>query len=259
MNFSQKDLNMATDELIPPVEMMFDGATSVEEFINVGKGFCERYVIGHAKLAPYDRVLDVGSGIGQKARFLTTYLDHNGSYEGFDIVPKGVEWCNEKYKRFDNFHFQLADIYSAHYNPTATTKASEYRFPFEDSDFDIVFLASVFTHMVPQDMRHYLTEIARVLKPGGRCVISYFLLNPESRKRVALGLDSIKIPYTYTSETCRVADLKSPETIVAHDERTVRDLYEENGLSITALTYGYWCGRKEFIGALQDVIVAVKE
>jgi len=34
-------------------------------------------------------------------------------------------------------------------------------------------------------MRHYLRELGRVIKPGGRAVITYFLLNDESRAFVA--------------------------------------------------------------------------
>ena len=36
--------------------------------------------------------------------------------------------------------------------------------------------------MLSADMENYLKQIARVLKPGGRCLITYFLLNPESAK-----------------------------------------------------------------------------
>jgi hypothetical protein len=72
-------------------------------------------------------------------------------------------------------------------------------------------------------------------------------------------LNSIKVPYSYESETCRILNPKSPETTVAHDERIVRDLYDKNGLGITEITYGNWCGRKEFLGCLQDTIIAVKE
>jgi len=31
-------------------------------------------------------------------------------------------------------------------------------------------------------VEHYLSEIARVLAPRGRCLISYFLLNEDSRR-----------------------------------------------------------------------------
>lgn len=72
-------------------------------------------------------------------------------------------------------------------------------------------------------------------------------------------MNSIKIPFIYESDACRIADKNMPETIVAHDEQVVRSLYERSGLSVVEITYGSWCGRKELIGCLQDVIIAVKE
>jgi hypothetical protein len=113
--------------------------------------------------------------------------------------------------------------------------------------------------MVLCDMEPSFIEIARVVKPGGRCVITYFLLNPESRKRIDLGLNSIIAPFPHETDACRVADKASPETTVAHVERAIRDLYERNGLSSTGFSYGYWCGRRHIVGSLQGVIMAVKE
>ena len=249
---------MFEDELVPPVEMIFDGATSQEEFKAHGEGFTRYFLIEHAQLKADDRVLDVGCGIGQKARVLTKYMSDKGSYEGTDIVAMGINWCRENYHKYPNFRFQLADIYSAHYNPEGKYKASEYKFPYQNEEFNFVFLSSVFTHMLPQDIKNYFTEIARVLKPGGRCVITFFLLNLESIKRINSGLNTIKVPFTYKSEACRIAKSESPETTVAHDEGFVRSLYEQNGLSITEITYGSWCGKKEFIGNLQDVIIAIR-
>ena len=45
-------------------------------------------------LKPEHRVLDIGSGIGRVAIPLTEYLNEKGSYEGFDVVELGVNWCN---------------------------------------------------------------------------------------------------------------------------------------------------------------------
>ena len=226
-----------------------------------GKDLPGNFLIEHAFLKPSERVLDLGCGIGQKARVLATYLDSAGSYEGLDIVPAGIDWCQEKYVRHSNFHFQLANVYSAHYNATSKNLASEYTFPYESEEFDLAFLSSVFTHMLPRDMERYFMEISRVLKPGGRCVISFFLLNSESLRRTDAGLNTIKVPFRYESETgiCLIADSASPETTVAHEERYVRELYDRNKLSVTEITYGSWCGRRELIQSLQDVIIAVKE
>ncbi|MBZ0096586.1 MAG: class I SAM-dependent methyltransferase [Sulfuricella sp.] len=247
------------DVLLPPKNMLFDGSTTQEEFKMVGEGFTRYFLIAHAQLKPNENILDVGCGIGQKALALAKYLNSNGSYDGIDIVPKGIKWCAENYKKFPNFRFQLADLYSAHYNPKGKQKASEYRFPYEDETFDLVFLSSVFTHMLPKDMENYFSEIARVLRKGGRSVTTYFLLNPESLRRMDMQMNTIKVPFIYESEACRIANNNKLETTVAHDEQAVRRLYEHNGMSVTEITYGSWCGRKELVGSLQDVIIAVKE
>ncbi|MFC2037576.1 class I SAM-dependent methyltransferase [Chloroflexota bacterium] len=238
---------------------MFDGAATEAEFKNTGEGFTRHFLIEHARLQPHEKVLDVGSGVGQKARVLTRYLSSEGTYEGFDIVDAGVTWCKERYQRYPNFHFQLADIYSKHFNSGGKYKGSEYRFPYEDEAFDLVFLSSVFTHMLPQDVEHYLTEITRVLKEGGRCVITFFLLNPEAQRRMDAELNTIEVPFELDPGRCRIADPDTPEAIVAYDEQYIRGLYDMNGLSVTEITYGFWCGRREIWSCLQDVIIAVRE
>src|SRR5437660_12267383 len=138
------------------------------------------------------------------ARPLTKYLK-GGSYEGIDIVARSVQWCQRTYaSRYPNFRFHFADIYNKVYNPDGKHQASEYRLPFETSSFDFVFLTSVFTHMLPQYMEHYLSEVVRVLKPSNRCLITYFLINAAAwnsltRARVI----------TASSTNCRAVVLSS--------------------------------------------------
>ena len=38
-------------------------------------------------------VLDVGCGIGRMAIPLARYLNTDGKYEGFDIIPENIAWC----------------------------------------------------------------------------------------------------------------------------------------------------------------------
>jgi hypothetical protein len=114
--------------------------------------------------------------------------------------------------------------------------------------------------MLPADMEHYFSETARMLKVGGKCVMTFFLLNQEALKGMDAQLNTLKLPFKYEfeQETCRIADRKTPETTVAHEEPYVRKLYERNHLGIAEITYGYWCGRQESLGCMQDVIIAVK-
>jgi len=164
------------DGLTPPKRMIFVGDG---EFKKVGEVFLQ-YFIQFGELKPNERVLDVGCGIGRMAVPLTTYLEERANYEGFDIVADGINWCrNNISSKFPNFHFQLADVFNKNYNPNGQHKASEYKFPYENESFDFIFLTSVFTHILPQDLKNYFSEISRVLKRNGRCLITFFLLNKE--------------------------------------------------------------------------------
>ena len=130
-----------------------------------------------------DRVLDIGCGPGRLAVPLTRYLDDAGSYDGLDIIPESIDWCRENIsKRDERFRFHLADIRNSAYNESGADSCVELSFfPSTDETFDFVFLASVFTHMLPEGVEHYLSEIARVLKPGG--TLFDHLLPRETRSR----------------------------------------------------------------------------
>ncbi|MBA2591461.1 MAG: class I SAM-dependent methyltransferase [Pseudomonadota bacterium] len=246
------------NDLVPPVEILFDGTTSREEFIRHGEGFTSHFLIQHGALQSGDRVLDLGCGIGQKARVLSTFLNSAGSYEGLDIVRSGIEWCQKAYRHLPNFQFQLADVYSKHYNPFAQFLARDYRLPFVSGEFDFVFLSSVFTHMLPPDVENYFSEISRVLKPGGRSVITFFLLNAEALNGIGTGRNVIKVPHTLQEGVCRIADPTCPEITVAYDEPYIRSLYQKHEIHVVEISYGFWCGRKDIMKSLQDVIIGVK-
>jgi SAM-dependent methyltransferase len=240
------------DPLYPPKWLHCVGPG---DYIQIGEEFF-RYFVDIAGLKPQERVLDVGCGTGRMARPLTRYLK-GGSYDGIDIVAPSIKWCQETYAhRYPNFHFHFTDIYNKAYNLAGRYRASEYRFPFEASSFDFVFLTSVFTHMLPEDLDNYLSEVAQVLKQGGRCFITYFLLTPDSSRLIEEKASSID--FRYAIPGCRVENKDVPEDVVAYDESRIRELYEKHGLNISEpIRYGSWCGRKNALG-YQDIVVASK-
>ena len=147
-------------------------------------------------LAPNSRVLEPGCGYGRNAHILANYLDaeRGGEFHGFDIARSLVEWGTRHYKENGYPHVRLkwVDIFNKHYSygnkafqkhlgksvKTGRGDASEFRFPYEDDYFDVVFAPSVWTHLMPADARNYLMQTLRVLKPGGRAYLNFYVI-PE--------------------------------------------------------------------------------
>ena len=242
--------------MVPPVALMHDGPRSYKEFKQNGDEFLRHYIT-LCGLQPDERMLDVGSGIGRKTLPLVGYLSERGTYDGLEVVRSAVEWCTKKYTRkYPNFRFHFIDIHNDLYNPAGTCKASAYTFPFADRHFDFVVLNSVFTHMVADEMENYLREAARVLRPGGRCLVSFFLLNEESVELIERGLSTIDLRHEIGD--ARTVSDKQPELAIGFRENYIARLYERVGLEMTRpVSYGSWCGRRDFL-SYQDQVLAFK-
>ncbi|MGH2813232.1 MAG: class I SAM-dependent methyltransferase, partial [Actinomycetota bacterium] len=222
------------------------------DFRKIGEEFFT-YFVELGELKPNARVLDIGCGVGRMARPLTRYLSADGSYEGFDIVPSGIEWCREKIcVRFPNFRFQVADIYNQVYNPRGSTPAEKYEFPYDSEHFDLAFATSVFTHMLPDAVENYLRETHRVLKPNGTCLTTFFLQNAETESLRGTAL----LDFRSEGDGYRTVDATRPEEAVAYEENDARSMFERCALEvIEPIRYGSWSGRPDPL-SLQDIVVA---
>ncbi len=226
------------------------------DFREIGQEFA-----GHlrelAGLKPSDRVLEVGSGIGRIALPLTTELGSEGSYHGLEIVKRGVRWCERHITTsHPNFRFVHADIHNGTYNRRGRIDADSYRFPFESSSFDLALLTSVFTHLLRPTVEHYLTELGRVLRPGGRLLGTFYLLNEESERLLSEGRSVITFPHEVDGG--RVMDEAVPENAVAFREDIVRDLLDRHGFDLRPpIHLGAWCERPSPVSH-QDILVAVR-
>lgn len=239
-------------------DMVPDAATSdyvggggAEIFLAVGNEMLDRFK-SMAGLQPHEKVLDVGCGIGRIAIPLTQYLD-GGSYDGFDIVKHGIDWCRAKITpRYPAFRFFHADVHNKLYNPGGTIAAAEYVFPFPDATFDFVFLTSVFTHMMPVDLEHYLAEIGRVLKPAGRCFATAFVISPEGAAHLQRG-DSVK--KFQAQEGGYWTDHPGiPEAAIAYPDEYLERVFARSRLAIESLQqHGWWTSP-----FAQDILVARK-
>lgn len=242
-----------TGTLTPPKGLVAVGPGDYEA---TGTEFLD-YFVRLGQLTPHDRVLDVGCGVGRMAATLATYLSSRGSYEGFDVVPSGVEWCQAHITpRHRNFQFATADIFNKTYNPRGRVRAEDFEFPYPSESFDFVFMTSVFTHMMPNAVERYLHETVRVLRKGRRALITWFILNQESQACIHDGKSRMSFPHE--RGVFRLMDEKLPEMNVAFEESFVRDAYRRAGMRVsTPIWWGGWCGRPNHL-SFQDVVIGEK-
>jgi SAM-dependent methyltransferase len=115
--------------------------------------FAETYTRGK-------RVLDFGCGSGYGSARIAESAAH---VTAVDVAPDAVEFARSRFQR-DNLSYQAID-------PAAPL-------PFEDDAFDVVLSFQVLEHV--RDTAHYLSEVRRVLAPGGRFV----LVTPDRSTRL---------------------------------------------------------------------------
>lgn len=216
--------------------------------------------------------LDIACGCGRVARALAKYFGAAATYEGFDAAKKPVEWAQSVITpKFPNFHFRTADTFNKRYNPQGKTVASQLVFPYDDDKFDFAFAGSLYTHMIPEEVANFVAETKRVLKPGGKTLATFCLLNDRTLPIVDEGKSMPRLIYKYGD--CRVRTEKDPAHFIAHPEAWVRDLYAKAGLTIVEpIERGTWAEttpeskplEKYHLGgspsqrASQDAVIAVK-
>lgn len=109
-----------------------------------------------AAIAPGERVLDVGCGLGGPARTLATL--GGAEVTGIDLTPAFCEVATllaERCGLAGRVSYQAADALAL---------------PFEDASFDLVW--SQFVAMNIADRARLYREMRRVLKPGGRVALN---------------------------------------------------------------------------------------
>lgn len=242
------------DDFTPPgwIPLIGDG-----DFKGVGEEFF-RYFVEWGGLRPDEAVLDVGCGLGRMAAPLTRYLDPaRGRYSGFDVDARAIRWCQRRLSaRHPHFQFQHADLFSREYHLAGKANGAAYRFPYPEASFDFVISTSVFTHLLPAEVDNYLGEIARMLRPGGRSCMTFFLLNPESAAWLDAGRSPLRLAHDHGAY--RLFNEQIPEAAIAHDESAVRAWFQAHGLRLfEPIHYGSWCGRAQY-QSYQDILMAMK-
>jgi ubiquinone/menaquinone biosynthesis C-methylase UbiE len=123
------------------------------------------FVTGHESLADHvfapdafdvrgcQRLLDVGCGNGRYLRFLLKQADPQATLVGCDLAAKML-WRTRQRLKSDRADLLTADL---------------TRLPYADESFDAIVCGWVIEHL--QEPIAGLRELARVLAPGGKCLL----------------------------------------------------------------------------------------
>ncbi|WP_160169011.1 class I SAM-dependent methyltransferase [Bradyrhizobium sp. Ai1a-2] len=205
-----------------------------------------RSLAEHTPIAKDHYVLEMGCGIGRDAIPLTNIIGPNGSYLGIDIVRDSIKWCQQHIStKHPNFRFVYFDIKDQLHNPAGKRTTTEMTLPTADGSIDRIFLWSVFTHMAEVDITHYLREFARVLKPTGLILATWFIVDQEIlAKARTVDLTPFHLRFEHQVEQdCYVNDLAKPMGAVAYTKAAVSRMLEAANLALSVeVLPGSWSG-----------------
>lgn len=204
------------------------------------------------------RLLDIGCGYGRLAAGLAT-SGFGGTYVGFDILRKHIRWCRQNITpaTAGQYQFRHVDVRNSRYNPSGVILAQETRFPARGGQFDFASMFSVFTHFYEADIRRYLEELRRVLRPGGIAVTTWFLFDAE-RLPAATDPERTRFPMdNMINAVTRYTLPADPLRAIAYDEDFAQAMIRDAGLEVMRIVRGSWCGG-DTDPYFQDLIVVAK-
>ena len=197
------------------------------------------------------RILDVGCGCGRLSNAYSksaALRKLNIRYVGMDIDLKSILWCQKNITpQNPNFSFYHTDLWSKSYNPTGKEAARNFIFPHEDRSFDLIILTSVFTHLLEEDLRHYLGELFRLLDAEGAIYASFFTYRSRQETIGGTGRHPCKFP-CYHGRLATHSDV-CPEKAVAYEESFLLELVHSAGFRLRCpVMYG-----------TQDILLLAKQ
>lgn len=171
------------------------------------------------------RIVDIGSGLGRLATGLLAEYGDGVQYVGIDANRDFVRWCSEHIERqHPNFRFVHLDMANAMYNPAGTITGTDLRLPVADASADVVNLWGVFTNMVPEHVQAYVAEIARILRPRGKCFLTAIV--EEGGPDVAIN------PPGFVPDGC-----DTPLAAVRYSKQWMFATFEQHGLRVDEFRY----------------------
>jgi len=112
--------------------------------------------LGNFNIEQGSKVLDIGCGNGKTTVAL---IQMGAEVTGIDFSPSAIEYCMKAFG--DKAKFLVSDC---------------NKLPFPDNSFDAVTIVHVLEHLVDDQLLKAVSEIGRVLIPGGKVLVRSFAI-----------------------------------------------------------------------------------
>src|ERR1051326_7383801 len=178
------------DNILPAGDLRLCGPEFADDqyFLDSARAEANR-LVRYCGVNSETRLLDIGCGMGRLPIGILSAINAIDGYCGVDVSPRCIDWCN-RHINVDRpgFTFVLLDVRNERYNAQGVEIDQNFRLPFASQSFDVIYLYSVFSHMLPDDMRACCNEFRRIIKPAGYVFLTAFVeehvpdvsVNPDS-------------------------------------------------------------------------------
>ena len=130
---------------------------------------------------------------------------------------------------------------------------------------DLVFAAALFNQLLPDATANYFAQTARVLKPGGRAMFSFFLLdNLRPRQSRPFGFSRPMFDFAHTlpqwGDGFAVGVAEHPTAMTGYRLSLIKQMAEQAGLELEQPPLpGLWSGQFANWVCAEDVVVLRKQ
>jgi FkbM family methyltransferase len=171
--FAQKNMDKLNnyEGIILPVTRSNQGLSDHKAYLDSGVeqiNFLKEYHL----ISRNSKILDFGCGQGRLLNSLKYSKTKFSKYTGLDTSEDSIKWCQKYLAKSNGIEFIHLPAENARYNPNV--KGLKH-LPFENNEFDLIFLNSVFSHMLTDHITFYLSEFYKVLKNGGSLYLTAFI------------------------------------------------------------------------------------
>ena len=184
------------------------GTTDLRDFDVTGQETAD--TVRHVtSIGPSDTVLEIGCGPGRVGKKIAPLCGH---WIGGDVSGHMLDHARENLKPLPNVSFRRLSGYDL---------AS-----FDDNSIDVTYCTGVFMHLDEWERYRYISEMYRVLKPGGRAYVDNVNLLGEQG-------------WHFFLEHCRMDPASRPPNVSktsTPDE--LRTYFERSGFTDVAITPG---------------------